>query len=255
MSRGRRLIFFAFSVAGFGTVLVIGFTGLPGFGSYNGTYGEVLNGLGVSLRHATDLVTSLNFDFRAFDTFGEEFILFASILGVILLLREMRGEHQRPREEEADEHTFGGASEALRALALLLVPSMIALGVYIVVHGAITPGGGFQGGVILAAAPLAMFVAGRYMRMKRVVPHAVVSIGETAGGAGFGLIGLGGLIGAGIFFQDFLPLGTAGHIISAGIEPLASVAVGLEVSGAFILGWTEFLDQAMLIRGRGDDGS
>jgi multicomponent Na+:H+ antiporter subunit B len=252
MSRRKRLIFFAVAVAAFGTVLVAGFTGLPHFGGYNGTYGQVLNGAGVSLRHATDLVTSLNFDFRAFDTLGEEFILFASILGVILLLRELRDEHESPSDEEAEEHTFAGASEALRALAMLLVPSLIALGVYIVVHGAITPGGGFQGGVILAAAPLAVFVAGRYMRMKIVAPHAVVAIGESLGAIGFALIGLGGLIFLGVFFQNFLPEGSAGHILSAGTQPLASIAVGLEVSGAFVLGWTEFLDQAMLIRGVGE---
>jgi multicomponent Na+:H+ antiporter subunit B len=252
VSRRTRLIFFAVAAAGFATVLVIGFTGLPPFGGYNGTYGQVLNGVGVSLRHATDLVTSLNFDFRAFDTLGEEFILFSSILGVILLLRELRGEHDRPSEEEAEEHAFSGASSALRATALALVPSMIALGIYIVVHGAITPGGGFQGGVILAAAPLGLFLGGRYMRMKRLVPHAVVEIGESLGAIGFGLIGLGGLIFTGIFFRNFLPLGSAGHILSAGIEPVASVAVGLEVSGAFVLGWTEFLDQAMLIRGQGE---
>ena len=252
MSRRARLIFFAAAVSAFGAVLVIGFSGLPSFGAYNGTYGQVVNGVGVGLRHATDLVTTLNFDFRAFDTLGEEFILFSSILGVILLLRELRGEHERPSEEEAETHTFAGASEALRALALILVPSMIALGIYIVVHGVITPGGGFQGGVILAAAPLAVFVAGRYLRMKRLVPHAVVSIGESLGAIAFGLIGLGGLIFTGIFFKNFLPLGVPGRVLSAGMEPLASIAVGLAVSGAFILGWTEFLDQAMLIRGRGE---
>ena len=252
MSRRTRLIFFAASVVVFGTVLVVGFAGLPHFGGYNGAYGEILNGAGVSLRHATDLVTALNFDFRAFDTLGEEFILFVSILGVILLLRELRGEHARPNEAEAEEHTFAGASSALRALALVLVPSMIALGLYIVVHGAITPGGGFQGGVILAAAPLAVFAAGRYMRMKRLVPHTVVGLGESLGALGFGLIGVGGLIFAGIFFKNFLGLGTAGRIVSAGMIPLASIAVGLEVSGAFILGWTEFLDQTMLIRGRSE---
>ena len=252
MSRRTRLIFFSVAVAVLGTVLVIGFTGLPSFGGYNGTYGQVIVGAGVTLRRATDLVTSLNFDFRAFDTLGEEFILFASILGVILLLRELRSERERPSEEEADEHTFAGPSEALRALALALVPSMISLGVYIVVHGAITPGGGFQGGVILAAAPLVVFVGGRYLRMKRLVPHALVGIGEALGAIGFGLLGLGGLIFTGIFFKNFLPLGDAGHLLSAGMEPLASIAVGLEVSGAFILGWTEFLDQAILIRSEGD---
>src|SRR5438270_809227 len=101
-------------------VLVIGMTGLPDFGHYHGVYGRVIDGIGVSVRHATDLVTALNFDIRGFDTLGEEFILFASVLGVVLILREMRGEHPAPHQEEADEHTFAGASESLRALALAL---------------------------------------------------------------------------------------------------------------------------------------
>ena len=92
------------------------------------------------------------------------------MLGVVLLLRELRDEHERPSQDEADEHTFAGASEALRALGLVLIPVLVALGVYIVVHGQITPGGGFQGGVMLAAGPLAMFLAGRYLRMRRSRP-------------------------------------------------------------------------------------
>src|ERR1700752_3784045 len=166
MSRRARLAMFAIGAAGLGVVLIYGLAGLPAFGDYKGVYGHVLDGVGVSLRHATDLVTALNFDFRAFDTLGEEFILFGSVLGVVLILRQLRGERERPNQEEADEHHFGGASEALRALALVLVPSLLAVGVYIVVHGQITPGGGFQGGVILATGPLAVFAAGRYLRMR-----------------------------------------------------------------------------------------
>jgi multicomponent Na+:H+ antiporter subunit B len=230
-------------------VLVYGLAGLPDFGHYHGVYGQVIGGLGVSMRHATDLVTALNFDIRGFDTLGEEFILFASILGVALILREMRGEQEDAHQEEAEEHSFAGASEAMRTLALALVPSLIALGVYIVVHGTLTPGGGFQGGVVLAAGPLAVFLAGRYLSMKRIAPHVLVEIGESAGAIGYGLIGLGGLIFAGIFFKNFIPLGIPGHLLSAGQMPLASIAVGLEVSGAFLVGWTEFLDQAMVVKG------
>lgn len=252
MSRRVRLAFFAAAISGFGVVLVAGFTGLPPFGDYHGVYGQVLNGVGVSLRHATDLVTALNFDIRGFDTLGEEFILFSSVLGVVLLLRQLREENEEPNQEESEEHTFAGASSALRALAMALVPAMISIGVYIVVHGWLTPGGGFQGGVILAASPFAVFLAGRYLRMKAIAPQTLVESGEALGALGFALVGLGGLIFAGIFFKNYLPLGTPGHILSAGIQPLASIAVGLEVSGAFVLGWTEFLDQAMLINSGGE---
>lgn len=249
MSRRTRLLMFGIAAAGLGVVLVYGLAGLPAFGDYKGVYGQVLDGIGVGERHATDLVTALNFDFRGFDTLGEEFILFGSVLGVVLILRELRGEHGRPSLDEADEHTFAGASEALRALALVLVPGLVALGVYIVVHGQITPGGGFQGGVILAAGPLAVFLAGRYLRMRVLAPHTLVEISDGLGAAGYGMVGLGGLVFVGIFFKNFLPQGIPGHLLSAGQIDVASVAVGLEVSGAFLVAWSEFLDQAILVRG------
>ena len=248
MSRRARLLLFAIAAAGFGVVLVYGLSGLPAFGDYKGVYGNVLNGIGVTERHATDLVTALNFDIRGFDTLGEEFILFASVLGVVLILRQMRGEHERPNQREGDQHTFGGASEALRALSLVLIPVILAVGVYIVVHGQITPGGGFQGGVILAAGPLAVFLAGRYLRLRIVAPHTLVELGEAAGAIGYGLVGLGGLVFAGVFFKNFLPLGSAGHLLSAGQMDVASAAVGLEVSGAFLVAFSEFLDQAIAVQ-------
>jgi multicomponent Na+:H+ antiporter subunit B len=173
------------------------------------------------------------------------------VLGIVLILRELRDEHEGPSLEEAEEHQFAGASEALRVLVLLLVPFMLALGVYIVVHGQITPGGGFQGGVILASGPLALFLAGRYLRTRFVAPHTMLEIGEAVGAAGYGLVGLAGLVLVGIFFKNFLPLGISGHLLSAGQIDVASVAVGVEVSGAFLVAWSEFLDQAILVRREG----
>jgi multicomponent Na+:H+ antiporter subunit B len=248
MSRRARLLMFAFAVAGFGAVLVLGLSGLPAFGDYHGVYGHVIDGIGVTERHATDLVTALNFDIRGFDTLGEEFILFGSVLGVVLILREMRGDRERPTEHQGHEHTFADASEALRALSLVLIPALVALGVYIVVHGQITPGGGFQGGVILAAGPLAVFLAGRYMRMRVIAPQTVIELGEALGAIGYGLVGLGGLVFVGVFFKNFLPLGIPGHLLSAGQIDVASVAVGLEVSGAFLVAFSEFLDQAIVVK-------
>jgi multicomponent Na+:H+ antiporter subunit B len=247
VSRRARLILFAVAAAGFGVVLVYGLSGLPAFGDYHGVYGNVINGIGVTERHATDLVTALNFDIRGFDTLGEEFILFGSVLGVVLILREMRGERERPVQHAREEHPFADASAALRALSLVVVPVLLTLGVYIVVHGQITPGGGFQGGVILAAGPLAVFLAGRYMRMKVVAPHTMVEVGEALGAVGYGMVGLAGLVFVGVFFKNFLPLGIPGHLLSAGQLDVASVAVGVEVSGAFMVAFSEFLDQALVV--------
>ena len=254
MNRKGRLTLFALAGSGMAAVLVIAFTGLPDFGAYHGVYGRVIDGLGVTLRHGTDLITALNFDIRGFDTLGEEFILFASVLGVVLILRQLREEQEEPHQEEAEEHSFAGASSALRALSLLVIPSLLALGVYIVVHGQITPGGGFQGGVILASAPLGAFIAGRYLRMKRIAPQLLIEFGDALGAAGYALLGLSGLLVAGVFFKNWLPLGTPGHLLSGGQLDVASVLVGLEVSGAFLVAWTEFFDQALLIKGRNGEG-
>jgi len=247
--RARRGLFFV-SIAVFAAVLVAGFSGLPDFGHYHGVYGRTLSRVAVPQRHATDVVTAVNFDYRAFDTFGEEFILFAAVLGVAVVLRSMRGEHERAPDTRGDLHHFPGTSSVLGAFALVLVGLTLVLGLYIVAHGAITPGGGFQGGVILAAALLAVFLAGEYVAVRVLAPHAAVETAEAFGAAGYGLVGLGGLVFASAFFENFLPLGTPAQLLSAGTMPISNLAVGLEVAGAFLLLWTEFFDQALVLRGR-----
>ena len=248
MSRRVRLSVFALAGAGLAAVLVIGFTGLPAFGSAHEIYGRVTNLLEPKLRHATDIVTALNFDIRAFDTLGEEFILFASVAGVALLLRHLRDEdEQSDREAQGiEEHRFAGASDGLKLLSLILIPLLVSLGVYVVLHGALTPGGGFQGGVVLAAGPVAILLAGRYVSMKRVAPERLAEAADSIGAAAYALMGLAGLIFVGVFLKNPLPLGTPGQLLSAGMMPLNSIAVGLEVAGAFLVTWTEFLDQTLM---------
>src|SRR5204862_5471947 len=119
MSPRARMLLFVPSALGLLAVLLAGLGGLPGFGHYGGPYGFVLNGVAVTQRHATDLVTAVNFDYRAFDTLGEEFILFTATTAVVLILRHMRG------EDEAEGRAREGASDALRGLALAFVAGLI----------------------------------------------------------------------------------------------------------------------------------
>jgi multicomponent Na+:H+ antiporter subunit B len=256
LSRRVRLTVFLLAGAGLTAVLVIGFTGLPAFGSAHEIYGRVVNLLEPKLRHATDVVTGLNFDLRAFDTLGEEFILFTSVAGVALLLRHLRDEEeQQDREAEGiEEHRFAGASDGLRLVSLVLIPLLVALGSYLVLHGQLTPGGGFQGGVVLAAGPVAILLAGRFLSMKRVAPQWLAEAADSAGAAAYALIGLAGLIFVGVYLKNPLPLGTPGELLSAGMMPLNSLAIGLEVSGAFLVTWTEFLDQSMMASPGGGQG-
>lgn len=249
MTRRGRLSLFLAAGTGLLAVLVIGLHGLPAFGHYHGVYGLRLPRVEPPARHATDIVTSLNFDVRAFDTLGEEFILFASVAAVALLLRHLRDEDESVSQSRGlEDHTFAGASDALKLMSLILIPLLVALGAYLALHGQLTPGGGFQAGIVLAAGPVAILLAGRYLAMKRVAPTWGLESLEAIGAAAYAMIGLGGLILVGIYFKNFLPIGTEGQILSAGMMPLNSIAVGLEVAGAFLLTWTEFFDQALLVK-------
>ncbi len=254
MSRGARLGLFSVAGAGLLVVLLVGLHGLPAFGDYHGVYGRLIQKVELPERHATDLVTSLNFDIRAFDTLGEEFILFASVAGVALLLRHLRSEDRAEPANTIEDHRFAGASDALRVFSLVLIPLLVALGAYLCLHGQLTPGGGFQGGVVLAAGPLAVLLAGRYLAIKRIAPNWALEALDSVGAAAYALIGLGGLIFASVYLKNFLPLGTPGKLLSAGMMPLNSIAVGLEVSGAFLLTWTEFLDQTLIAPRREEHG-
>jgi multicomponent Na+:H+ antiporter subunit B len=250
VSATTRTRLFALGAVGLAALLAWGLSGLPAFGAFDGAYAVLIDRVVVAQRHATDAVTAVNFDYRSVDTLGEEFILFTSVIGLAVLLRQQRGERRRPSSAAGEPHRFQGSSYALRALTLLLVGPVIVLSLYVDSHGALTPGGGFQGGVVGAAALLMVFLGGSYLAMSRLSPHAVVELAEASGAAGYGLIGLGGMVFAVDFFANFLGLGTPGELISAGTIPLSSMSVGLEVSGAFVLLWGEFFDQALVVRPR-----
>lgn len=256
MSMRTRKILFLGAAAVFGFLLVWGLLGLPAFGDYRGPYGIVLGQVAMDERHAANIVMSTTFDYRGFDTLGEEYILFAAVLGLVILLRELRGERMDEEEEEEEEYPVHRrrreASDALRVLGLVLVGPLVMLGVYIVAHGHITPGGGFQGGIILAAALILVSLAGRYPAMRRVRPIPLVELADAGGAAGYALIGLGGLIAGAEFLYNFLPLGEPGTLLSAGMIPLLNISVGLEVAGAFVLLISEFLDQ-QFVTGPGEE--
>ncbi|MBO0768911.1 MAG: hypothetical protein J2O48_09535, partial [Solirubrobacterales bacterium] len=79
MSTRARLLVFELGGVALAAVLALGLGGLPAFGHYHGVYGRRVAQIELGARHATDYVTALNFDLRAFDTLGEEFILFGSV--------------------------------------------------------------------------------------------------------------------------------------------------------------------------------
>jgi multicomponent Na+:H+ antiporter subunit B len=201
----------------------------------------------VGERHVTNLPTAVNFDYRAFDTLGEEFILFAAAVGMAVVLR-FRREHESRASDRVEK--LGHAIDASRVVGLAFIGPLLLLGFYIVAHGHLTPGGGFQGGVILATGLLLVYLAGGYATMRRVEPWTLIEVTKSVGAAGYAIIGVAGLIGAGAFFANVVPLGPVGVLQSGGIIPLGNLAVSLEVSAAFVLVFSELLEQALVVHRR-----
>jgi multicomponent Na+:H+ antiporter subunit B len=243
-----RLGVFGVAIGGLLGLMLWGFAGLPDFGHYRGPYGEILDRVAVPERSTTDVVTAVNFDYRGFDTLVEEFILFAAVIGVASILRKLRGERTRRPDDDAAGRHVPDTSLPVRVTGLGLVAPTILVGIYIVAHGHQTPGGGFQGGVILATALLLTYLSADYETMRAVGPMWLLELAEGLGAAGFALIGASGLVAGDAFFQNVLGKGTPGELLSAGTIPLSNAAVGLAVTGGFVFMLSEFLEQALTRR-------
>jgi multicomponent Na+:H+ antiporter subunit B len=234
-------------------VLAYALADLPPAGAGGPAVGDVIAERIVALRHATAAVGAVTFDVRGFDTLIEELILFAAAAAVAHLLRLRRDE---AAERDEDVSARSGAAAELRrsdtsALVLVggrwLVAPAVLFGLYVVGHGHLTPGGGFQGGVLLVAAPLIGFLAGGLVVVRRVSPETALEAAEGAGAAGFLVLALTGLAVGGTLLDNVVALGTAGNLLSAGMIPLANVAVGLEVAAAVSLVVSEFAEQSLLV--------
>jgi multicomponent Na+:H+ antiporter subunit B len=219
---------------------------IPGLGHYAGPYGDLINSLVVSARHVTDAVTAVNFDFRGIDTLGEEAILFSSVIGAVVLLREEKERSKEICPDQANDRAhIPGPSDAIRVWTLGITAPTVLFGIYVVTHGQLTPGGGFQGGVILATAPLLIYLATDYPTFKGISSHYLVEAGEAIGFGCFALLGILPLFWGAHFLENILDHGTPGSVFSGGTIPLIDLSTGLAVAGGFVLLLTAFLQELL----------
>ena len=245
----NRLRALAFTVAGIvvGGLLAWAIAGLPGFGRYPGPYGPLVNRLTVPARNATDAVTAVNLDFRGLDTMVEEFIMFTSVSAVVVLLRRQAQEREQSEEEEAPGRVSPARDDALRVIGVPLSAAIVVFGLYLVGHGQLSPGGGFQGGAVLVSALLLIYLVAGFEAMHRLSPTGLVEFAEGVGAGGFVVIGLAAVAVGAAFLQNVMPLGQSGLIDSAGTMPVIYTAVGLEVATGFALVLSEFLQQLNVV--------
>ena len=236
MSRRQRIVLFALFGAALGGFLIWAMAGLPHFGDYHGEYGRLMNAIGVRERHASNVVGAIVFDFRGFDTLGEEFILFSSVMGVAFILRaSVRIKEQAPVDAVS--------SDATRSVGMLMVPVTLIMGLWLAAYGYVTPGGGFQGGVAIGSSAALMWAATSYRDYQRLTPSDLLDAAEGTGAAAYVIVGLVGLAIDGAYLTNFLPLGTSGTLASAGSIGLLNWASAAEVAAANVLLYREFFQE------------
>ncbi|MFF9408098.1 MnhB domain-containing protein [Streptomyces anandii] len=236
MNRRLRLALFATTAVFPAGFLLWGLAGLPSFGSAPRPYAAYILNHAVRQRDVTNIPSAVVFDYRGFDTLGEELILFTSVMGTALLLRSSRDE---PEERPEDRMK----SAPVRQAGVLLVPVVLLLGLWTVAYGYVTPGGGFQGGMICAYAALLIWIAGSYRGHRRLSPTTLVDAAEGSGAAAYVAVGLAALAAGQAFLTGFLPTGTAGSLASGGTIALLNWCTGLEVAAAGVLIFHEFLEE------------
>ena len=126
-------------------------------------------------------------------------------------------------------------SMIVKKVTPLLAGLIFIFGVYIVLHGHLTPGGGFAGGAIMAGAFILLILA--YGSSALNLRKEVAGSSNTESVALLmvcilAIIAL--LFGAKVFFFNFLPKGTPGELLSAGVIPLYNIFIGIEVAGAIL---------------------
>ncbi len=189
---------------------------------------------GLSETGAVNIVAGMILDYRAFDTLGESHVLFTALVCVMILLRKdsknMKGAYEDYFTVEQDTYFMTHKDTIIRKIGFFLVPCIFIYGIYILLNGQVSPGGGFSGGAILGAGMIIFTSAYGFdkvdkyftLKLSGYVTFAALSFYSFAKGYVF-FMGANGL-------ENHIPKGTPGAILSGGMILPLDIAVGLVVA-------------------------
>lgn len=239
--RGRTILYVASAVLALAAMLY-GAARMQPFGSFTGEYTQRLLRVAMAQRHVDNVPTAVNFDYRAMDTFGEEFIFFTSVVGVIVLFSGSSGPAER-HHEPVDEQWRLRQTGGLRWFATGLTAFILAMGMDIGAHGQLTPGGGFQGGAIFGGGFACLYLGlglGPFLALAQKERFDPI---EAFGAFAFAATGVAAMFVSGFFLANVLPLGIAGATVSGGTIYVLSCAVFVEIACGFVVLLYAFLHQ------------
>ena len=199
---------------------------------------------GLSETGAVNIVSGMILDYRAFDTFGESCVLFAASICVMIMLR-IDGQTKED-DEEAQKVTFGIRQSAfskidsrqyependsiLKKSAILIVPLILMFGLYVILNGHISPGGGFSGGAILGAGLILFLSAFGFQTAEKVLNAKTVKIITFVALLVYCLAKSYSFFTGANHLESGIPLGTPGAILSSGLILVLNICVGMVVA-------------------------
>lgn len=216
---------------------------LPAFGSPTELYGATVNALLPAARHVTNMVAAVNFDIRGFDTLGEETMLVCAVTGAVILLRGSRGESKTAQAGRRPGRKVMQRSDATVLICRLAATFTLLFGVYMALHGTVTPGGGFQGGAIAASSLMLLYLGEGYARWRAIVRSAALACLEGGGAFLFAAAAAVPLALGHPVLENILPFGTPKDLYSGGLMVVTNFAVFLSVAGSFGLLFLEFMEE------------
>lgn len=227
-------------VATVGALLFIGTLDMPEFGSSEAPaqqhvapryINESIHEVGIP-----NIVTSVLASYRAFDTLGEVGVIFTAGLGVLSLLIGTVPHRADSNTASMYDHKI------LRVVGKIFIPPILVFALYVQFHGDYGPGGGFQAGVIFAAAIILYSMLFGLDVARRVINESLLQILAASGVLLYGSVGLLGILN-GKNFLDYNALAAdpiAGQHL--GII-LIELGVGVTVASVMILIFFAFSGQ------------
>ncbi|MFW6232239.1 MAG: hydrogen gas-evolving membrane-bound hydrogenase subunit E [Spirochaetota bacterium] len=191
-------------------------------GAHPDSLGAALLERSLSDTRSVNVVTGVLLDFRAFDTIGEATVIFASVAAVAAAFAGSGVPHSDSRLGLLVRRSVG-----------YLAPLFLLFPLYIVAHGHLSPGGGFQGGVSLAVLLILLTVAFGARNVFSAVRSRTLHVTEAVCAGAFVAVGIVGMTQGVAFLTNLaagFPSGEPGSLLSAGMIPLLNLFIGLKVA-------------------------
>ena len=191
---------------------------------------------------AVNIVTGMILDYRAFDTFGESNVLFIATCTVLILLRSDRKKekHEELAEQRREQHYEPKDDSILQRVTFLLFPIIVIYGIYIILNGHISPGGGFSGGAIIGAGLILYANAFGFEKLNRFFTEKTYKWISFVSLAFYCLAKSYSFFTGANHLESGIPLGSPGAILSSGLILPLNICVGLVVACTMYAFYTLF---------------